>query len=200
MISILVADDEEMIRTAIVALLELEEDLTVVAEASDGDAAIRLALEHRPEIALLDLEMPLSDGVDVAVALGRTVSSRVIIITRHSRPGVLRRALAAGVYGFVPKSTPVTRLATIIRDVAAGQRFVDSDIAAAALAAESCALTERELEVLRLTREHVSVRQISSQLNLAEGTVRNYLSSAMAKLNQPSRHAAAEAAWSHGWI
>ena len=122
------------------------------------------------------------------------------MVTRHARPGVLRRALSAGVAAFVPKTTPAEQLADIIRDVHAGRRYVDPDIAASALTEHECPLTARELEVLRESRTGASIADISAKVHLAPGTVRNYLSSAMTKLRVSSRHAAAHAAWEQGWI
>jgi two-component system, NarL family, response regulator DesR len=200
MIRLLLADDEDLLRGALAALLELEEDLTVMAEASTSTDAVRLAREHRPDIAVLDLEMPPADGLRAAEQIRATLPTQVILVTRHARPGVLRRALAAGVSGFVPKTTPASRLAEIIRDVAAGRRYVDSDIAASALTENPSPLTDRELEVLRASRTGASVNEIAAQVHLAPGTVRNYLSAAMAKLGVSSRHAAAHRAWEEGWI
>ncbi|WP_283136693.1 response regulator transcription factor [Rhizohabitans arisaemae] len=200
MIRLLLADDEDLVRGALTALLELEEDLVVVAEASTSTEAVRLALEHRPDIAVLDLEMPPADGLRAAEQIRAELPTRVVLVTRHARPGVLRRALAAGVRGFVPKTTPAARLAEIIRDVAAGRRYVDPDIAASALTEGDCPLTERELEVLRASRTGASISEIAAQVHLAPGTVRNYLSAAMTKLGAGSRHAAAHRAWEEGWI
>ncbi|MEU3162693.1 response regulator transcription factor [Streptosporangium sp. NPDC006930] len=200
MIRLLVADDEDLIRGALAALLSLEDDLDVVAEAATTTDAVRLARERRPDIAVLDLEMPPADGLRAAQAIRAELPTRIVLVTRHARPGVLRRALAAGVSGFVPKTTPATRLAEIIRDVAAGRRYVDPDIAASALSEDDCPLSERELEVLRASRAGASVNEIAAQVHLAPGTVRNYLSAAMAKLGVGSRHAAAHRAWEEGWI
>ncbi|RLV57464.1 DNA-binding response regulator [Aeromicrobium phragmitis] len=201
MIRIVVADDEEMIRTAIVSLLAMEGDLEVVAQADNGSDAVSLVRRHVPEIVLLDLEMPPTDGIEAATQILRSApDTRAVLMTRHARPGVLRRAMAAGITGFVPKSTSVSRLAEVLRDVAAGRRYVDPELAAQALNADACPLTDRELDALRLTRTHASVQQIAETLHLAEGTVRNYLSSAMAKTQSESRHAAAEVAWQQGWI
>lgn len=200
MIRLLVADDEDLIRGALTALLSLEDDLDVVAEAATTTDAVRLARERRPDIAVLDLEMPPADGLRAAQAIRAELPTRIVLVTRHARPGVLRRALAAGVSGFVPKTTPATRLAEIIRDVAAGRRYVDPDIAASALSEDDCPLSERELEVLRASRAGASVNEIAAQVHLAPGTVRNYLSAAMAKLGVGSRHAAAHRAWEEGWI
>lgn len=200
MIDLLVIDDEEMIRTAIVSLLGMEDDLTVVAEADNGATGLELARLHRPQVVLLDLEMPPTDGIDTAVEILAATSARVVLMTRHARPGVLRRAMAAGISGFVPKSSPVSALAGVIRTIHDGGRYIDPDIAASALNAESCPLTDRELDVLRLTRRNAPIQEIAATLHLAEGTVRNYLSSAMAKTHSDSRHAAATLAWEHGWI
>lgn len=200
MIRLLLADDEDLLRGALAALLGLEDDIEVVAEASTSTDAVRLAAEHRPDIAVLDLEMPPTDGLRAAAEIRAALPTRIVLITRHARPAVLRRALAAGVSGFVPKTTEATRLAEIIRDVAAGRRYVDPEIAASALTEDACPLSERELEVLRASRTGASVREIAAQVHLAPGTVRNYLSSAMTKLGASSRHAAAHHAWQQGWI
>ncbi|WP_313407075.1 response regulator transcription factor [Aeromicrobium sp.] len=198
MIRVVVVDDEEMIRSAIVALLALEEDLDVVGEAANGADGLDLVRDQRPDVVLLDLEMPPTDGIEVATQIEAPIRS--VLMTRHARPGVLRRAMAAGIAGFVPKSSPVSALAQVIREVAAGRRYVDSEVAAAALDAEACPLSERELDALRLTRRHAAVADIATTLHLAEGTVRNYLSSAMTKTGTSSRHEAAEHAYEHGWI
>ena len=199
-IRLLIADDEHLIRGALEALLGLEPDIEIVASAGNGVTAAELALSTHPDICLLDLEMPQADGLEAAARILSTVNTRVIIVTRHARPGVLRRALASKVSGFVPKSTPAEELAHVIRDVAAGKRYIDPEIAATALTAERCPLTDRELDALRLGRSTSSVAQIAQQMHLAPGTVRNYISSAMMKLNAASRHEAAEKAWQQGWI
>jgi two-component system, NarL family, response regulator DesR len=200
MIRLLLADDEDLLRGALAALLALEEDLTVVAEAATTTGAVELAREHRPDIALLDLEMPPADGLRAAEQIRAELPTRVVLVTRHARPAVLRRALSAGVSGFVPKTTPAARLAEILREVAAGRRYVDPDIAASALSEDDNPLTDRELQVLRAARTGASVNEIAAQVHLAPGTVRNYLSAAMAKLGVSSRHAAAHRAWEEGWI
>ncbi|MEV4844621.1 response regulator transcription factor [Micromonospora matsumotoense] len=200
MIRIVIADDEELIRGALVALLSLEPDIEVVADVADGEAAVAAAVAHRPDLTLLDLEMPGLDGVDAARRLLRLVATQVVIVTRHARPGTLKRALSARVHGFVPKSTPASELARIIRSVAAGERYIDARLAASALTEQESPLTPREIDVLRLTRDGLPTKNIARQLGLAHGTVRNHLSSAMAKLNVDSRSAAAKIAWEHGWI
>lgn len=199
-IRLLIADDEHLIRGALAALLALEPDIEVVASVDNGQSALDQALELRPDVCLLDLEMPQLDGVEAASRILARVATRVVIVTRHARPGVLRRALAARVSGFVPKSTPAEELAQVIRDVASGKRYIDAEIAATALTAERCPLTDRELDALRHARTAVSVREIADALHLAPGTVRNYLSAAMTKLDARTRHEAAEIAWRQGWI
>jgi len=199
-IRLLIADDEDLIRGALAALLELEPDLSVVGQAATSTAAVELAVRHRPDLAVLDLEMPPGDGLDAADEIRARLGIPIVLVTRHARPAVLRRALAAGVGGFVPKTTPASRLAEIIRDVHAGRRYVDSDIAATALTENDCPLTVRELDVLRAARTGASVAEIAAAVHLAPGTVRNYLSATMAKLGATTRHAAARTAWEQGWI
>lgn len=200
MIRLLLADDEDLIRGALASLLDLEADLQVVAQAATTTDAVDRARQHRPDIAVLDLEMPPADGLRAAETIVSELATRVVLVTRHARPGVLRRALAAGVVGFVPKTTAAGELADILRRIRDGHRYVDPDIAASALTESDCPLTARELEVLRAARTGESVRTIAEQVHLAPGTVRNYLSSAMTKLDVPSRHAAAYRAWEEGWI
>ncbi|MFC6090003.1 response regulator transcription factor [Saccharothrix lopnurensis] len=200
MIRVVLADDEDLIRGALAALLELEDDISVVDQVSDGDAAVASVREHRPDIAVFDLEMPRRDGVLAAEAVRDLDGVAVVLVTRHARPGVLRRALSAGVRGFVPKTTPAARLASILRDVHAGSRYVDSEIAAAALTEGTCPLTARELDVLRHALGGGTVATIARDAHLAAGTVRNYLSSAMTKLGVSTRYEAARLAWEEGWI
>lgn len=200
MIRLLIADDEHLIRGALVALLDLEEDIEVVADTATSTGAVELAREHVPDVCLLDLEMPPTDGLDASEQILSSVATRTVIVTRHARPGVLRRALASRVSGFVPKSTPAEELAAVIRQVHAGRRYVDPEIAASALTAQRCPLTDRELDVLRESRTARPIEEIAQRLSLAPGTVRNYISSAMTKLGARSRHEAARSAWDQGWI
>lgn len=200
MIRVLFADDEDLIRTALTTLLDLEDDIEVIASVSDGQAAVTKAVELTPDVCLLDLEMPGLDGVEAAEKIARSVTTKSIIVTRHARPGVLRRAMAAGVAGFVTKSTPASELAEVIRAIAAGKRHVDPDIAASALTAERTPLTDRELDVLRVGRDAATVGDIAAELHLAPGTVRNYLSQAMRKLGVATRREASDVAWEEGWI
>lgn len=199
-IRVLVADDEVLIRGAVEALLALEEDLEVLPGISDGIAAVAAAQEHRPDVCLLDLEMPGLDGVEAARQILRSVPTKVVIFTRHARPGVLRRALAEQVSGFVPRSTPAEELAVVLRQVVAGRRYVDPEIAASALTAERSPLTERELDVLRVGRDAARVEDIAAALHLAPGTVRNHISNAIGKLGVRTRQEAERAAWEAGWI
>ena len=200
MIRLLLADDEDLVREALATLLELEPDFQVVAQAGDGVRAVELDAEHLPDLVVLDLEMPGLDGVAAAsrILAARTVP--IVLLTRHARPGVLRRALSAGARAFVPKTTPADRLARILRDVHAGGRYVDSEIAATALTEGTCPLSDRELDVLPHVRVGASATVIAERVHLAPGTVRNYVSSAMTKLNAPTRAEAARIAYEEGWI
>ncbi|MFB7127121.1 DNA-binding response regulator [Kitasatospora xanthocidica] len=200
MIRILLAEDEDLTRGALAALLDLEPDLTVTAQACDGPAAVRAAADHPVDIALLDLEMPHLDGVGAAQAIRRRHPVPVVLVTRHARPGVLRRALAAGIQGFVPKTTPATRLADILRDVHGGGRYIDHRLATHALTETPCPLTPRELDVLRAVHRGQPISALAEQHHLAPGTVRNYLSGAITKLAVRTRHEAARRAWEEGWI
>ena len=200
MIRVLIADDEGMIRSALAALLRLEGDIDVIAECSTGEEAVAEAERLHPDICLLDLEMPGLDGVEVAERLRRTVATRFVIVTRHARPGVLRRALAAGVAGFLPKSRDAGEVAAVIRQVAAGGRYIDPEIAADALSDERCPLTNRELDVLRLGQHGETTAQIARALNLAPGTVRNHISLVLTKLHVDTRQQAVIMARERGWI
>lgn len=200
MIRVLIADDEGMIRSALAALLRLEPDLEVVAECADGEQAVAEALRLAPDVCLLDLEMPGLDGVEVAARVTRAVATRCVVITRHARPGVLRRALASGVSGFLPKSRGADEVAAVIRRVAAGQRYIDSEVAADALRDERSPLTDRELDVLRAGRRGETTGQIARTLSLAPGTVRNHVSAVLAKLDVATRQQAVLRAEEAGWI
>jgi two-component system response regulator DesR len=199
-IRVLLADDETLLRRSIAALLDLSDTVEVVAQATDGTEAVALAALHQPDVVLLDLEMPGMDGIDAAIAiLGGRPDQAVVLLTRHGRPGVLRRALRAGVRGFLPKSVDPDELERVIEQVHGGRRYIDADISASAMM-DDCPLTERELDTLRLTTDGFSVREISARLHLASGTVRNYLSSAMQKTGGSSRHTAARVARERGWL
>ncbi|MFS0733799.1 response regulator transcription factor [Microbacterium sp. 1P10UB] len=200
MIRVLIADDEDMIRSALAALLRLEDDLEVIAECRDGEEAVAEALRLRPDVCLLDLEMPGLDGVEAAARIRRQIPARCVVVTRHARPGVLRRALSAGVDGFLPKSRRADDVAAVIREVAAGRRYVDPEIAADALSDERSPLTERELDVLRTGEQGATIAQIAASLHLSPGTVRNHVSSVLGKLGVQTRQQATIMARERGWI
>ena len=200
MITVLLADDEGMIRSALAALLRLEDDIEVVAECADGTEALAEATRLQPDVCLLDLEMPGLDGVEVAERLRRTVASRCIVVTRHARPGVLRRALASGVAGFLPKSRGADEVADVIRRVAGGARYVDPEVAADALSDARSPLTARELDVLRAGRRGETTGQIARSLSLAPGTVRNHISAVLSKLAVGTRQQATLIAEERGWL
>ncbi|HEX6353919.1 response regulator transcription factor [Actinophytocola sp.] len=201
MIKVVLADDERLTRQAVAALLGLEPDLTVVADVADGVEALRAVVEHRPDVVVLDVEMPGMDGLAVLAKLAADGHpARSVMLTRHARPGVLRRALSLGAKGFLAKTAPAALLAEVVRRVHAGLRYVDPDFAAAALAEPDCPLTDRELEILRHVDDTTTAADIARTLNLSAGTVRNYVSSAMAKLAARSRTEAVRIARDQGWI
>lgn len=200
-IRVLLADDEHLIRGALAALLALESDLTVVTEAASGPETLAMARAHQPDVAVLDLEMPGADGVTVAATLRIDVPGcTTMIVTGHGRPGHLKRALEAGVRGFVPKTVSAERLAEIIRTVHAGRRYIDPELAADAISSGDSPLTAREAELLELAADGATIAEIAERASLAAGTVRNYLSAAVAKLGAENRHAAARLARTRGWL
>ena len=197
MIRILLAEDEHLIRTALAQMLDLEEDLSVIAQAATGEEAVALALEHAVDVAVLDLQMPGLDGIAVAE---RLPGCACVIVTSHGRPGHLKRALAAGVRGFLPKTTSAVTLAAVVRTVHAGGRHVDPELAAEAIAAGDSPLTPREADVLELAASGAPIDEIADRAALSPGTVRNYLSNAMTKLDASNRHEACAIARRYGWI
>jgi len=200
-ISVLLADDETLIRDAVAALLGLQEDIDVVAVASNGDEALAAALRHQPDVALLDLQMPGLDGIEVAEKLATQLPTcRCMIVTSHGRPGYLRRALETGVRGFLPKTSSAIVLADAVRTVHKGGRYVDPELAADAIAAGASPLTTRESDVLELAADGAPVEEIASRAHLSPGTVRNYLSAAVAKLGVANRHEAVRVARERGWL
>lgn len=201
MIRLLLAEDQALVRGALAALLETEDDLTVVAQVAGGDEVLPAAREHRPDVALLDIEMPGGDGLTAAAALARELPHvRVLVVTTFGRTGYLRRAMEAGASGFLPKSAPVEELAGAIRRVAAGERVVDAGLAAAALSEGDSPLTDRERELLVAARDGDPVAALAERLHLAPGTARNYLSSAMSKLDARTRAEAVRIAEEKGWL
>jgi two-component system, NarL family, response regulator DesR len=200
-IRVLLAEDQSMVRGALAALLTLEGDIEIVAEVGRGDEVVPAALETVPDIALLDIEMPGMDGLTAAAALhGALPSCRVLMLTTFGRPGYLRRAVEGGVSGFVIKDAPSSELAVAIRRVQAGERVIDPELALAALGEGSNPLTLREREVLAAGAHGASIAEIAAGLNLSEGTVRNYLSEAIQKLEAHNRVEAARVAESKGWL
>jgi two-component system response regulator DesR len=200
-IRVLIAEDQTMVRGALRALLELEEDLVVVAEVGRGDEVVAAAREHRPDVALLDIEMPGGDGIEAARALASAVPEcRAVILTTFGRPGFLRRAMEVGAAGFLVKDAPVAELARAIRAVVAGERVIDRELAAAALALGATPLSAREADVLRASAGGATVAGIAARLFLSEGTVRNYLSSAIGKTGARTRVEAARVAEEKGWL
>jgi len=201
MIRLLLADDQELIRSALAALLGLQEDFEVVAAVGRGDEVVAAAQEHHPDVALLDIDMPGIDGLAAAGVLAQQVPRcRSLILTTFGRPGYLRRAMESGACGFVVKDAPPEQLADAIRRVAAGERVVDPALAAATLASGASPLTARERDVLVAARPGATVAEIARQLFLSEGTVRNYLSAAIAKAGARNRAEAVRAADDRGWL
>ncbi|MFC0032991.1 response regulator [Micromonospora chaiyaphumensis] len=201
MIRVLLADDEELIRLALAALLDLEPDIEVVAHAADGRAALDAALAHRPDVAVLDLEMPVPGGIQVAAELARVLPGcATVILTGHGRPAHLRPALTAGARGFLAKGAPGGALADVIRRVHAGARYVDPALAAEALTLPECPLTPRELETLRLAELGTPVAVIARRTHLAAGTVRNHLAACVQKLGAADRAEAVRRAREAGWL
>ena len=201
MIRLLLADDQELIRSALAALLSLEQDFEVVASVGRGDEVVAAADAHHPDVALLDIEMPGIDGIAVARVLAQEVPEcRSLILTTFGRPGYLRRAMESGASGFVVKDAPAEQLADAIRRVAAGQRVVDPALAAQTLTDGASPLTARERDVLVAARPGSTVSDIAQKLFLSEGTVRNYLSGAMAKTGARNRTEAVRRADEQGWL
>jgi two-component system response regulator DesR len=199
-IRILVAEDQTMVLGALTALLEIEDDFEVVAQARSGDEALSLALKHRPDIVVTDIEMPGLTGLDLAARLReKGCNCRVVILTTFARPGYLRRALEVGASGYLLKDAPSAQLADAIRRVAGGGRAIDPSLASEAWT-EPDPLTDRERQVLRLADEGLSGAEIAKRLKLSEGTVRNYLSESIGKLGARNRVEAARLARQRGWL
>ena len=199
-ISVLLAEDQRMVLGALGSLLGLEPDIDVVGTAADGDEALRLVQILHPDILLTDIEMPGQSGLDVAAEIRRRgLGTRVVILTTFARSGYLRRALDAGVGGYLLKDAPSATLADAIRTVHQGGRAVDPALAAEAWA-EPDPLTDRERQVLRMAGDGLSNAEIAARVHLSEGTVRNYLSEAMRKLDATNRTAAARLARDRGWL
>ncbi len=201
MIRVLIAEDQAMVRGALKALLAMEGDIEIVAETDRADRVVPLAVQTKPEVALLDIEMPGGDGITAAGQLRKELPScKTLILTTFGRPGFLRRAMESGASGFMLKDAPAHELALAIRRTMAGERVVDPGLAAAALSAGVSPLSDREREVLVAGQGGASIAEIAKALFLSEGTVRNYLSSAIQKLEVSNRTEAARVAEEQGWL
>ena len=200
-VRVLLAEDQAMVRGALSALLSLEDDIEIVAEASRGDEVLPAALDTLPDVALLDIEMPGGDGLEAAAVLHeRLPSCLVVILTTFGRSGYLRRAMESGAVGFLLKDAPASQLAEAIRRATTGERVVDPALAAAALSEGDNPLTEREREVLAASEGGATIEDIATRLYLSEGTVRNYLSTAIKKLGARNRVEAVRLAEKKGWL
>jgi two-component system, NarL family, response regulator DesR len=200
-IRVLLAEDQTMLRGALAALLNLESDITVIAQATNGREALKLSQQHTPDVVITDIEMPERSGLELADDLKNAAPGpRVIILTTFSRPGYLRRALDAGARGYLLKDRPASELAEAVRRVHAGMRAIDPALAAEAWDAEQDPLSDRERQILRRAGDGRSSGEIAAELHLSEGTVRNYLSDAIAKLGAANRVDAARIARDRGWL
>ncbi|HEV7979587.1 response regulator transcription factor [Amycolatopsis sp.] len=201
MIKVLVAEDMHIVRGALVALLQLESDIEVVAEVANGDEVLAAARRSKPDVAVIDIDMPHKDGLTAAAELHEQLPEcRTLILTSLGSPGTLRRALAAKVGGFLLKDAPAEKLANAVRGVAAGRRVVDGDLAMAAWDTADCPLTTREIEVLRMTADGADPVEIAAELYLSAGTVRNYLTTIVSKSGARNRFDAVRIAREAGWI
>ncbi|WP_313803575.1 response regulator transcription factor [Cytobacillus sp.] len=201
MIRVVIAEDQQMLRGALASLLKLENDIEVVAEAADGLAAWDAIMKYQPDVCLLDIEMPSMSGLEIAKKLKQENHlSKVIIVTTFARSGYLQKAMDAQVDGYLLKDEPIDFLIEAIRKVNRGEHVLSNDLTAALFLKEVNPLTEREMDVLRLAKEGMTTREIVSALYLTDGTVRNYLSSAIQKLEVATRQQAIEKAKNKGWI
>jgi two-component system response regulator DesR len=200
-INVLLAEDAHMVRGALAALLNLEPDITVIAEVASGDAIVPTAQKHHPDVAVIDIDLPGIDGLTAAAELRNALPAcRVLILTSLSRPGAVRRALDARVDGFMLKDAPSEKLADAVRQVSVGRRVINGELALAAWDTEGCPLTNREIEILKLAAGGENVADIAAQLFLSPGTVRNYLTTSVTKLNARNRLDAIRVATEAGWL
>jgi two-component system response regulator DesR len=201
MIQVLVAEDMHLIRGALVALLSLEEDMRVVAELDRGDEIVSTAVATKPDVAVVDIDLPGMDGLTAAAELHDALPDcRILVLTGLSQPGLLLRALQAHVRGFIVKDAPAEALAAGVRRVYAGERVIDPDLIAAALETGTSPLTTREADVLREAESGLPTDQIATRLSLSGATVRNYLSNAISKVGAHNRIDAARIARNAGWL
>ncbi|KAB1659701.1 response regulator transcription factor [Pseudoclavibacter chungangensis] len=199
-IRVVLVDDEQLLRAALAALLPLDGTIEVIAQADSGTEAIAATLRHEPDVLVIDFEMPGTDGLEAVAAIrAERPEQRVLMLTRHARPGVLRRALKLGVQGFMSKSADPEDIVEVIRALHGGGRWIAHEVLEASVVDDS-PLTDREADALRETREGYAVTEIAKRLHLAPGTVRNYLSSAMQKTAATTRHEAARIARDRGWL
>ncbi|MFC7305036.1 response regulator transcription factor [Streptomyces monticola] len=201
MIRLLLAEDQAMVREALATLLGLEPDFEVVAQVARGDEVLGAAREHAVDVALLDIEMPGATGIEAAAELHASEPAvKLVILTTFGRPGYLRRAMEAGADAFLVKDAPAAQLAQAVRKVLAGERVIDPTLAAAALAQGADPLTDREREVLRAAADGATNAELAAALHLSQGTVRNYLSTAIQKLAARNRAEAVRIAREKGWL
>ncbi|GAA1391002.1 response regulator transcription factor [Luteococcus peritonei] len=201
MITVMLADDQGLVRGALAALLTLEGDIDVVAQVGRGDEVLAAAQAHRPDVVLMDVDMPGMDGLAAAAQLLRELPrTRVLIVTTYGRPGFLKRAMSSGAHGFIVKDTPSDELAEAVRRVHAGLRVVDPALAADSLVFGDSPLTARETEVLQAAADGATVAEVARRVHLSEGTVRNHLSQAMAKTGAATRAEAVHIAAERGWV
>lgn len=201
MIRIVIAEDQKLLRGTLTALLSMEEDMKVVAEADNGQEAWEAIGHYEPDVCLLDIEIPFLSGLEIAERLRRErYSTKIIIVTTFARPGFLQKAMELKVEGYLLKDEPIEFLIQSIRKVMAGERVISTDLAAVLFLKEENLLTERETDVLRLSKSGLSTKEIAKQLFLTEGTVRNYLSITIQKLGVQTRQQATEKASERGWI
>ncbi|HEY9521798.1 MAG TPA: response regulator transcription factor [Thermopolyspora sp.] len=201
MIRVILAEDQAMVRGALASLLGLEPDIDVVGEAASGEEAVAVAVRTRPDIALLDIEMPGMDGITAAARLREELPAcKVMILTTFGRPGYLRRAMESGAAAFLVKDSPARELAAAIRRVLAGERVIDPGLAAVALSTGPNPLSPRERDVLAAAADGATIGDVAGRLHLSEGTVRNYLSAAIQKTHARNRIEAVHRARSYGWL
>ncbi|SES16423.1 two component transcriptional regulator, LuxR family [Gracilibacillus ureilyticus] len=201
MIRVMIAEDQHMLRGALTSLIELESDMEVLAEVSDGDKAWEVIEKEQPDVCLLDIEIPVISGLELAEkirAAGKPC--KIMMVTTFARPGYLQKAIDLEVEGYLLKDEPIDYLIDAIRKVMNGERVISTDLAATLFMKETNPMTERETEVLRLVKEGLTTNQICDRLFLTKGTVRNYLSSAIQKLHAESRQQAVKTASEKGWI
>ncbi|WIY63480.1 response regulator transcription factor [Bacillus arachidis] len=201
MIRIVIAEDQKMLRGALVSLLKLEDDIEVIAEVSNGLDAWNIITKHRPDVCLLDIEIPDITGLEIAEKL-RTIGHpcKIMIVTTFARPGYLQKAMDAKVEAYLLKDEPIEFLIEAIHKVMNGERIVSTDLAATLFLKEDNPLTDREAEILRMVKTGMTTREIGKTLYLTNGTVRNYLSSSIQKLEAESRFQAIRIADEKGWI